>query len=156
MSEVGDLGHKLGPLLVQLPPSLAFDPDIAANFFRALRERFSGQVVCEPRHLTWFATDADGLLATFQIARVAADPALLPQASLPGGWGDLVYYRLHGSPTIYRSAYSQEFLDTLCSNLHQHLETSIPTWCIFDNTAEGAATGNARKLIELLASAGHK
>src|SRR3984885_16225927 len=43
------LGAKLGPLLVQLPPSLAFDSDVAHAFFAALRARHAGNVVCEPR-----------------------------------------------------------------------------------------------------------
>jgi uncharacterized protein YecE (DUF72 family) len=77
---------------------------------------------------------------------VAADPALSPQAFEPGGWQQLVYYRLHGSPTIYRSAYSVEFMKQLSQKLQTNIQRSVPTWCIFDNTAEGAATGNALEL----------
>jgi uncharacterized protein YecE (DUF72 family) len=146
LDEVAKLGSKLGPLLVQLPPSLAYDQVKATDFFGGLREMFKGQVVCEPRHATWFAPDANVLLTAFQVARVAADPALLPQAFEPGGWRGLVYYRLHGSPTIYRSAYSTEFLKRLSVSLQIQTERSLPSWCIFDNTAEGAATGNALEL----------
>ncbi len=148
LDEVTELGDKLGPLLVQLPPSLAYEKDVSTNFFGVLREVFAGQVVCEPRHATWFEHEADTLLEKFQIGRVAADPALLPQAFEPGGWKSLVYYRLHGSPTIYRSAYSPEFLDHLATSLQKQRQQPIPAWCIFDNTAEGAATGNALDLIK--------
>lgn len=151
LGEIAELGAKLGPLLVQLPPSLNFDLAVATNFFTLLRERFAGHVVCEPRHLTWFASDADLLLAQFQVARVAADPALTPQAGLPGGWDGLRYYRLHGSPRIYYSAYSAEFLEALTVTLQDSLSRSIPTWCIFDNTAEGAATGDALMVMKRLA-----
>jgi len=59
LNEAGELGNKLGPLLVQLPPSLAFDEVVAGEFFSLLRQSFAGQVVCEPRHASWFVTGAD-------------------------------------------------------------------------------------------------
>jgi uncharacterized protein YecE (DUF72 family) len=101
LGEVGALGDKLGPLLVQLPPSLVYDPRIAADFFAALRRRFAGAVACEPRHRTWFDPPAERLLTEFQVARVAADPAVVPAAAPPGGGDGLVYNRLHGSPEMY-------------------------------------------------------
>src|SRR5262249_61308775 len=70
------LADKLGPLLFQLPPSLAFDPQTARSFLRALRTRFDGHVVCEPRHADWFTARADALLTEFRISRVAADPPI--------------------------------------------------------------------------------
>lgn len=149
LKEVAGLSDQLGPFLVQLPPSLAFDQAVSETFFSALRERFAGQVVCEPRHASWFEPQAGDLLAGMRVARVAADPAIVPQAALPGGWSGLNYFRLHGSPTIYRSAYSAQFVEELAAKMQ---EQSVPTWCIFDNTAEGAATGNALQLGEQLRS----
>ncbi|TNC49769.1 DUF72 domain-containing protein, partial [Rubellimicrobium rubrum] len=61
LSEVSGLGSKLGPLLVQLPPSLAFEPEVADGFFQDLRQRTDGAIVCEPRHLSWFTPEAGGL-----------------------------------------------------------------------------------------------
>lgn len=152
LAEVGELGAKLGPLLVQLPPSLAFNARVAGAFFTLLRERCAGGVVCEPRHASWFSAEAEALLLAFQMARVAADPALLPVAAMPGGWRGLAYYRLHGSPTMYESAYSEAYLDTLA----QHMSLSAaPIWCIFDNTALGAATTDALKLLARLEEAQH-
>ena len=150
LDEVAALGSKLGPLLVQLPPSLTYDENRATDFFGGLRDVFKGQVVCEPRHVTWFAPEADTLLSAFQVARVAADPALSPQAFEPGGWKELIYYRLHGSPTIYRSAYSSEFVDELASSFERRMKEPCSAWCIFDNTAEGAATINALELEKRL------
>lgn len=152
LNEVAELGDKLGPLLVQLPPSLAYEEADAGAFFSELREAFAGQVACEPRHATWFAPEADKLLTNFQVGRVAADPALAPGASEPGGWNGLIYYRLHGSPTIYRSAYSEEYLHRLSKSLQLHAvqEPTRSVWCVFDNTAEGAATGNALEVMRHL------
>src|SRR3954464_4905484 len=78
VSEVGGLGPKLGPLLVQLPPSLSFQEGIADRFLRGLRERVRGGLVCEPRHRSWFTPEVEALLRELHIARVAADPALVP------------------------------------------------------------------------------
>ncbi|WP_243434384.1 DUF72 domain-containing protein, partial [Pseudomonas sp. 43(2021)] len=52
------LGDRLGCLLVQLPPKLAFDAPVAEAFFHALRERFTGSVVLEPRHESWIEAEA--------------------------------------------------------------------------------------------------
>ena len=152
LMECAGLGAKLGPLLVQLPPSLKFDAATAHEFFTALRERFSGQVVCEPRHISWFSPEVENFLNNHQVARVAADPALTSEAAVPAGWDGLVYYRLHGSPRVYYSAYSADYLDSLGKNLAASAARGVPVWCIFDNTAEGAATADALGIIERLQS----
>ena len=155
LAGVTKLGDKLGPLLVQLPPSLAYDPETVQAFFSALRERFDGQVACEPRHASWFDSQPEQSLADFEVARVAADPAPAPGADQPGGWQGLIYYRLHGSPEMYYSSYSQDDLEDLIEKLKQHAQ-SKPTWCIFDNTASGAATRNALWVLEHLQDSNQK
>lgn len=146
LSEAAGLEDKLGCLLVQLPPSLSFDLSVASAFFADLRSRTAGTVVCEPRHSTWFTPEADGLLRDLEIARVAADPACVPDAAEPGGWRGVSYYRLHGSPRIYYSAYSEEYLAALAERIRAEAETGWMVWCIFDNTTLGAAAGNALDL----------
>jgi uncharacterized protein YecE (DUF72 family) len=146
LGEVESLGKKLGPLLVQLPPSLRFDSEIVENFFAVLRHRFDGEAVCEPRHTSWFTPEAEQALIEFKVARVAADPAIVPQAREPGGWDGIKYYRLHGSPRIYYSEYSDEYLQSLVVSLLK-IEKPVTTWCIFDNTAGFAATGNALEVL---------
>lgn len=145
LAGVSALGPILGPLLLQLPPSLAFDRVGADSFFSSLRSAFEGSVVCEPRHASWFEPEAGRLLAQFEVARVAADPALVPAAAEPGGWSGLAYYRLHGSPRMYYSSYTADVLDALARKLLK-ASRAAPVWCIFDNTAAGAATGNALDL----------
>jgi len=154
VSEVAGLEEKLGCLLVQLPPSLGFDPAMAAvaeGFFAGLRELTAVPVACEPRHPSWFTLAADDLLRGLAVARVAADPARVPAAAEPGGWCGLTYYRLHGSPRTYYSEYSGEFLAALAARLQA--EAGGPVWCVFDNTALGAATANALDLRGRLAGA---
>jgi uncharacterized protein YecE (DUF72 family) len=143
LAESAGLGNKRGPVLVQLPPSLAFDPGTAARFFDLLRKRYDGLVVCEPRHDTWCSPRATALLVRYRVARVAADPSPMPGGALPGGWTGLVYVRLHGSPRKYWSPYTKESIAGLTRAL---LGTSVDAWCVFDNTASGAALENAWEL----------
>ena len=118
-----------------------------ARSFRA-PVRHAGNVVCGPRHATWFTATADALLVGLQIARAAADPPVGTTPFAPGGWQGLHYYRLHGAPHIYYSEYDAAFLQRLAQTLS---DRSGACWCIFDNTARGAATANAVSLQRLVA-----
>ena len=148
LTEASGLGDKLGCLLVQLPPSLDFEPATAAGFFAELRSLspISIALACEPRHPSWFIPEAEDLLQELGVARVAADPARVPEAAEPGGWRGSSYYRLHGSPKMYYSAYSEEYLDALAARLRADAAAGRSVWCIFDNTTLGAATRNALDL----------
>lgn len=84
------------------------------------------------------------------MARVAADPARVPAAAVPGGWRGITYYRLHGSPKMYYSAYAAEFVAGLAARLKQDAADHRDVYVIFDNTTFGAATRNARELAEVL------
>jgi uncharacterized protein YecE (DUF72 family) len=81
---------------------------------------------------------------------VAADPFRVPAAARPGGWRGFAYWRLHGSPRIYVSAYSRAFLRRLALALRAGARRR-ETWCVFDNTAAGAALDDARALLALCA-----
>ena len=146
LAEAGELGGRLGPLLVQLPPSGRFDPETAGAFFGELRARFDGDLVCEPRHATWFSGTAERLLVEHRVARVAADPAPVPEAAEPGGWGGLLYWRLHGSPEIYHSPYPPAELERIAARLMEEAKRR-PAWCIFDNTALFHATSDALAVL---------
>jgi uncharacterized protein YecE (DUF72 family) len=148
LAEVARLGDRLGPLLVQLPPGLSFDAARATAFFVALAARTPAAIACEPRHPSWFTGAGDALLAELRVARVAADPAIVPAAGLPGGWVGLAYHRLHGSPAVYRSPYPDAALAALATALRR--EADAPVWCFFDNSATGAAPRDALALAALL------
>jgi uncharacterized protein YecE (DUF72 family) len=147
-SEARTLARKLGPILFQLPPRSVFNPIIAKGFFTMLRDLHQGFVVLEPRNSSWFTADASQLLEDFQIARAASDPARVPEAAQSGGWSGLIYCRLHGSPRIYYSAYPESYLQTLAATIASHSEKEL--WCVFDNTAAGAAFPDAQILRRLL------
>ena len=151
---------KLGPLLVQLPPKLAFDEGVAHEFLITLRELLpfdpdvphGNLIALEPRHATWFTPAAERLLREFAVARVSADPPKgAPAAAVPAGWAGLRYWRLHGAPRTYYSEYSDEFLAAFARALYEE-HAALPEaaqWVIFDNTALGHAHANALTLQRL-------
>ncbi|HEL3813307.1 TPA: DUF72 domain-containing protein [Stenotrophomonas maltophilia] len=144
------LGDRLGPLLLQLPPSLAYEPATAESFLQGLRARTEVDVACEPRHPSWFTTEADALLSDHGVARVAADPARGPGAAIPGGDRTWSYWRWHGQPQIYRSAYSEQALTGLARKLQLESDAQRSVWFVLDNTALGHATSDALRLQGLL------
>ena len=121
---------------------LASTPSSFGDFFTALRRQYDGAVVCEPRHASWFAAEPETLLTRLRVGERRGRPALGAHGDEPGGWGGMVYHRLHGSPQIYHSTYPVASLVTLAESLVKSV-ANANTWCIFDNTALGAATGNA-------------
>jgi uncharacterized protein YecE (DUF72 family) len=151
LAEAGGLGEKLSVLLLQLPPKLAFDPAVAAPFLGRLAERAgAARVACEPRHPSWLEEEAETLLADLGIARVAADPAPASTATAPGGWRGLAYWRLHGSPIVYRSRYGEARVAGYAAAIAAAESAGSEAWCMFENTASSAATCDALDLVERL------
>lgn len=147
LDEIAGLGTRLGPLLLQLPPSHAFDTRRVGRFLELLRARHAGAVVCEPRHASWATPAATALLVKHRVARVAADPPRAGGFEEPGGWPGLVYYRWHGSPRPYFSSYAPEQLRALAVKLSA---CASDAWCVFDNTGSGSAAANALDLRGIL------
>lgn len=149
--EVLGLGNKLEVLLVQLPPSLAFDAPVANRFFREIQKRINASVVCEPRHPSWGSEEANAVLNQCSVGRVAADPPPWPGADDVGGYRKFAYFRWHGQPRTYYSDYNRETLLHLRKQLVTASETADRVWCIFDNTALGYALGNALEMKSMKA-----
>ena len=146
---VSGLGSKLAVVLVQLPPTLIFDQEIAGTFFRALRRIYEGCAVCEPRHASWSADEARDLLAKHGVGPVLTE--------IPAAGGDPLqdaapeiplYVRLHGTPRKYYSSYSGEDLERLADFLGKH--RARRRYVVFDNTAGPAGVRNALELQRLI------
>ncbi len=149
LAQTDGLAQKRGPILVQLPPSLSFDATIVTTFLDVVRTVYDGLVVCEPRHATWFSPPVASLLDRYRISRVAADPPPVPAAIVPAGWPRVAYFRLHGSPRKYWSRYEEHYIATLATGA-RCIPSAEEVWCVFDNTASGAAIENAWELRERL------
>lgn len=93
------------------------------------------------------------MLVALKVSRAAADPVRWPQAATPGGWlgpcgdgrGAVLYHRWHGSPRVYWSRYEPQWIEERAQALGEW-PGEADAWCIFDNTASGAALGNALEL----------
>jgi uncharacterized protein YecE (DUF72 family) len=149
INESAGLAEKLAIFLVQFPPRKIFDEREANMLFGALQQESHAALVCEPRHESWFTPEAEQWFAERRISRAGADPARVVNAAQPGGWQGLRYFRLHGSPRVYYSAYDENFVGKLGEQVSTLLSTS-EVWCIFDNTTLGAAMENALSLQALL------
>jgi uncharacterized protein YecE (DUF72 family) len=57
LGEIAGLGSKLGPVLIQLPPSLKFDPAVVEPFVARLRASFDGDIVCGFCRKLWLRTE---------------------------------------------------------------------------------------------------
>jgi uncharacterized protein YecE (DUF72 family) len=138
--DIAPLGGKRGPLLCQLPPSLAFDADVLRTALMTMRDADNGPIVIEVRHKSWASGEALHLLKTYAIDRVLADPAAVWPAE------DFErppkYVRLHGKPKIYYSSYTDEEIRSFSKLL------APDGWCVFDNTASGAAIENALTMLD--------
>lgn len=145
LAQTDGLAEKRGPLLLQLPPSLAFDGPVVTRFLSMVRRMYAGPVVCEPRHATWFSPLVHALLERYHVARVAADPPPMPESTMLASWSRLAYFRLHGSPRMYWSRYDDRYIAALAATIRT-LPAAEDVWCVFDNTASGAAIENAWEL----------
>jgi uncharacterized protein YecE (DUF72 family) len=145
LSQLAPLGGKLGPVLFQLPARQRFEVERLRTFLSQIREIYQGDVVFEPRNPAWFESTANELFADFSVARAAVDPACVPSGRVPAGWKGLAYFRLHGSPRMYYSTYDEPFLTAIADKIR--LSGTPRTWCVFDNTASGAAPRNALELM---------
>jgi uncharacterized protein YecE (DUF72 family) len=146
---IAHVGPKLGPVLVQLPPSLALDAGVAERFLGFLTRRCPAPIVLEPRHPSWFAGTGETLLAAHGVSRAAADPACCAEAALPAASRQVAYFRWHGSPRKYFSAYLPEALSALAAQIvlvKRAGGAGREVYCFLDNTGLGAAAVNAISL----------
>jgi uncharacterized protein YecE (DUF72 family) len=141
LEDIAPLGDKRGPLLCQLPPSLAFNADVLETAFKRMRDVDEGPIVIEVRHKSWASAEALDLMKSYAIDRVLADPAPVWPTE---DFGTLPkYVRLHGKPKIYYSSYTDEEIRSFSKLLARD------GWCVFDNTASGAAIENALTMLEI-------
>jgi uncharacterized protein YecE (DUF72 family) len=147
---IAALQPKLAAVLVQLPPSLEFNGRTFAAFVDSVPRLRGTNVVCEPRHPSWFTGAAERAMREAAVSRVAADPVRCAGADAPGGARGFAYFRWHGAPHLYYSKYSQPQLAAFAAAVRNSKATEI--WCVFDNTARHAAWDDALQFMAVLRS----
>jgi len=169
------LGDKLGPLLWQLPPTLAFDPGLLADFFGRLPRTTTAAAELAGRHderlasRAWTTTDADRPLRHALEVRHASftDPAFLDLlrthgigvvvADAAAAWpylehvtADFAYARLHGSTELYASGYTGAALDAWARRIRGWTAQGVDAYAYFDNDAKVRAPQDAIGLLDRL------
>ncbi len=148
--DIAALQPKLAAVLVQLPPRLEFCRRTVQAFFKSLPHLHGAKVVCEPRHPSWFTSEAESARREAGVSRVAADPARCPDAEASGGAARFAYFRWHGAPRMYYSKYSKAQLAIFLARVRKNKASNI--WCVFDNTARHAAWNDALQFMVMLRS----
>lgn len=139
------LGAKLGPVLLQLPPTLKADLGALDETLAQFPERV--RVVVEPRHPTWFTGECRALLEKRGAALCWADRLGRPVTPLwvTAGFG---YLRLHEGRANPRPRYGRTALQAWLRRLHAVREGFV----FFNNDHGGAAVTDADALIALVDS----
>jgi uncharacterized protein YecE (DUF72 family) len=141
------LGPRLGPYLLQLPPTLRAAPDRLDACLAAFPR--DARVAVEPRHPSWWSGEVRRVLERHDSALCWADRGGRPVTPLwrTAGWG---YLRLHEGRASPRPAYGRSALATW-------LDRIADTWpgvgddvfVFFNNDPGGAAVRNARTLVRM-------
>jgi uncharacterized protein YecE (DUF72 family) len=146
MEHAAGLGDRLGPVLLQLPPSLVAVPDRLDACLRAFPAGV--RVAVEPRHASWWTEEVRELLTSHGAALCWADRRSRPITPL---WrtADWAYLRLHEGAAKPWPCYGRQALKTWVERLDQTWPTGADAYVYFNNDPGGAAVHNARTFLEL-------
>jgi uncharacterized protein YecE (DUF72 family) len=144
MNAAAGLGPKLGPVLLQLPPTLRAEPDRLAA---CLREFPAGvRVAVEPRHPTWWTDRTRRVLEDHGAALCWTDRLGRPQTPLwrTAGW---LYLRFHEGPAEPWPRYADDTLKSWADEL----AGADDAYVYFNNDPGGAAVRDALRFTDLTA-----
>jgi uncharacterized protein YecE (DUF72 family) len=140
------LQPKLAMVLVQLPPSLAFNPEVVAAFYEALKiYQPDYKFALEARHKSWFSDESLLMMSEAGITHVISDAGKF-YVGHKAVTTDTVYIRMHGRNVLFSSSYTNEELDELASEIIEYLQEDLTVFVFFNNTMHGNAVQNANYL----------
>jgi uncharacterized protein YecE (DUF72 family) len=139
---------KFAAALLQLPPSLAFEPATVRAFYETLPEDLP--VAVEFRERSWVTPESFELLREYGLAYVVADEPHLPaQIEITASFA-YVRWHGHGSPLWYDYTYSPAQLEAWVPQVRTLAERVPVLYGFFNNHFRGDAATNARTLSEML------
>lgn len=138
------LQYKLGCVLFQLPPSIHFSEEKLEQIIKSLHPDFKN--VIEFRHPSWWKSDVYDRLKKHNIIFCTVSHPTMPETLVVNS--DIVYIRLHGTPKMFYSNYSEEYLKDLHEKLLQHTHLR-DAYIYFNNTAGTAGIINAQQLTAM-------
>lgn len=147
---IAPLYGRLGPILLQLPPSLSFNEEVVTHLFEVLKRDYHRfEFVLEARHISWFEPLPLSLLRENNIALVISQSGVgYPYAESDASRN--IYLRFHGPTTLFSSSYSDAMLKQYAGKIKAWSKEGHTVWAFFNNTMGLNGLNNARKLKELL------
>ena len=142
-----DVG-KLGPLLLQLPPRLRFDPPKLARFFDVLPPEFTWAL--EPRNKSWMAEEAFDLLAAHNLSYTIVDEPLLPPTLRVTASTAYIRWHGHGRDPWYDYRYSDEELRAWVPKVREVAAKADEVYGFWNNHYHGYAPENALQVLAML------
>jgi uncharacterized protein YecE (DUF72 family) len=143
------LQKLMGPVLVQLPPMVAFHYDIAENFFEALKAYKKNEFVLEIRHVSWLSDDSLTLMAKHNIGLVISQSGkVFPYSEMVTAKN--IYVRFHGPKELYASEYTTRMLRSYAKKFAGWIEEGHKIWAFFNNDIHGYAFADAQKLVRMM------
>lgn len=140
------LGKKLGPILLQLPPSSRADFRALSRFLKMRRPLPEVKLAFEFRHASWFDPEILEALRQSRAGLVIANSERYPQAPcVPTA--DFVYLRFHGPGQLFASAYSNADLEPWARRVRDWLAAGRIVYAYFNNDFHAHAIANARTLL---------
>ncbi len=133
------IGPKLGVILFQCPPTLAFDRGLIGSLMAYLPPTF--RYAFEFRHPSW--TEAREILASQGAAWCVADTDREPAAVEPLPVAPFAYVRLR------RETYSQHDMQSWADRIRRVLGEGSDVFCYVKHEERGAAPELARRLGDL-------
>jgi uncharacterized protein YecE (DUF72 family) len=137
---------RLGPILIQLPSSVAFHEEKTMHFFEALQGYKGYRYALETRHDSWLQPEALDLLKKYTIALVIA--------SSGGRWPSAdvitakhIYLRFHGPDGSYGTSYTNKAMRSYAKKCVAWQQAGYAVWGFFNNDGHGYALTNAKTLI---------
>lgn len=151
MSHAAGLGDRLGPVLLQLPPTLRADPgllDACLGCFPA-----GARVVVEPRHDSWWTPAVRDVLEARGAALCWADVQARPVAPLwrTADWG---YVRFHEGRAQAWPRYGRQSLETWVRRIADTWPDNREVYTYFNNDPNAAAVLDAVVFARVARAAG--
>ena len=136
---VGDgLASKLGAVLFQLPPQIQYSAEMLQKIINSLQPGFNN--VIEFRHASWWKEKVYDELAKMGVGFCGSSHPKLPDQLIINT--NIVYYRFHGVPNLFKSSYEDSFLKKKADSIQKN--TNVHTaFLYFNNTWGTAALTNA-------------
>ncbi|WP_030571053.1 DUF72 domain-containing protein [Streptomyces aureocirculatus] len=151
MDHAGGLGDRLGPVLLQLPPTLKADPDLLDTCLRCFPK--GTRVAVEPRHASWWTPEVRALLTDRGAALCWADVGSRPVAPLwrTAAWG---YLRLHSGRARPWPRYGRQALAAWVRRVTGTWSDAEDVFVYFNNDPGGAAVHDAKAFARAARAAG--